>query len=328
MRNVTKNRLARHEFAYLILSHGKSDQAVRLMEAIRIGSPRSAILLHHDARSPAPDEKTLQRIGVQLVTPRISPSWGDFSLVDSMLNSISFTLENNDFDWLVVLSGQDYPLRPFTKLESELRNSSFDAFVKATPVSKGPYGFRYYMRYWALPKTRYAYRLPKSIHKTLSWAQEKLNQSNTWLRIQPSPRNSPTRLGVKVFVHPFSSTFVCYKGSQWLTLSKRAATYLVQFGQERPDILSHYRRTLIPDESYFQTVLCNAEDLHVCDDHRRFILWDDTKLAHPVTLTMQHFDAMISSGKDFGRKFDMDVDAEVLDRLDEVVIGPQQATTK
>lgn len=321
MRNDNHDRLVRHEFAYLILSHGEVDQTIRLIETIRTGSPFSAILLHHDARSPAPDERTLQRLEVQLVKPRISASWGDFSLVDAMLSGISFALENNNFDWLAVLSGQDYPLRPFPKFEGELRESSFDAYLSATPVGSSPYGFRYYMRYWALPKIQHAYLLPRSIHKAIAWAQGKLNNSNTLLRVQSGPRRSPTRLGIKAFDHPFSSTFVCYKGSQWMTLSRRASSYLVAFGQNNPGVLKYYRRTLIPDESYFQTVLCNSENLKVCYDDRRFILWNDASPAHPVTLTMLDFNAMISSGKDFGRKFDVNVDAQVLDRLNDVVIN-------
>lgn len=321
IRNDKHGTLARHEFAYLILSHGEVDQTIRLIETIRTGSPLSAILLHHDARSPAPDDRTLQRLEVQLVKPRISASWGDFSLVDAMLSGISFALENNNFDWLAVLSGQDYPLRPFPQFEGELRVSSFDAYVSATPVDSSPYGFRYYMRYWALPKIRHTYLLPRSIHKAIGWAQGKLNQSNTLLRIQSGPRRSPTQLGIKAFDHPFSSTFVCYKGSQWMTLSRRASSYLVDFGQNHPEVLKHYRRTFIPDESYFQTVLCNADNLRVCHDNRRFILWNDSSPGHPVTLTMQNFDAMISSSKDFGRKFDLKVDAEVLARLNDVVIN-------
>lgn len=320
--------MPRHEFVYLVLSHSKADQLSRLLQTIRAGSPGSAILVHHDAKSLAPDESALRGLRAQLVTPRISATWGDFSLVEAVLNSIAYALSTIDFDWLVVLSGQDYPLRPFPTFESELRNSSYDAFVKASPVSNGPYGFRYYMRYWKLPKIWYTHRLPRSIQKILGWSQKKLNQKNTWLRIQPGPKNTPTRLGIGIFNHPFSDTFVCHKGSQWFTLSKRAAAYLIQFGQERSDVLNHYRRTLIPDESYFQTVLWNAKDLQVCDDHRRFILWDDAKLAHPVMLTMQHFNSMIRSGKDFGRKFDMAVDGEVLDALDRVVLGPQQAELK
>jgi len=64
------NGLPRHEFVYLILSHNKLEQLLRLIKAIRFGSPNSAILLHHDAKGTLPDLATLNEIGgVYLVEP-------------------------------------------------------------------------------------------------------------------------------------------------------------------------------------------------------------------------------------------------------------------
>jgi len=45
----------------------------------------------------------------------------------------------------------------------------------------------------------------------------------------------------------------------------------------------------------------------------RFMNWDGY---HPKTLRMDDLDSMRASGKLFARKFDIDVDAAVLDELD------------
>lgn len=311
----------RHAFVYCILSHGKLDQMLRLVHTIRRGSPQSAILIHHDAKSPPPPESLLEQLGARLVVPRISATWGDFTLVEAMQNCIHHARAHIDFDWFVMLSGQDYPLRPLEESEDGLRHAPYDAFVRASPVTAGPYAFRYYLRYWKLPKFRYTHRVPKALTRILETSRNIVNRKCQRIRIQPGQNGAPPRIGVWIFGHPFTSEFVCHKGSQWLTLSSRAVDYLCQFENDRPDITAHFRRTLIPDESYFQTILCNASALRTCDDHRRFILWDDAKLAHPVTLSMKHFHAMVQSGKDFGRKFDMTVDAQVLDALDSVILA-------
>lgn len=290
------------------------------MRTIRMGSPESAILIHHDAKSPPPPEAMLQELGAALVTPRVSAAWGDFSLVEAMRYGINYAREHIDFDWFVMLSGQDYPLRPLDVSEEELRRSSYDAFVRASPVDDGPYAHRYYLRYWKFPSFPYTHRLPRLLIRLLQKSRQLLNQKCHWIRIQPGSKGAPSRVGVGLIGHPFSSTFVCHKGSQWVTLSRRAIDYLCRFEVDRPEVLNHYRRTFIPDESYFQTILCNASELRVCDDHRRFILWDDAKLAHPITLSMTHFDSMVHSGKDFGRKFEMAIDSEILDALDKVVL--------
>jgi hypothetical protein len=317
--------LPRHEFVYCILSHGKLDQALRLMRTIRMGSPESAILIHHDAKSPPPDDSVLRELGAVSVKPRVSATWGDFSLVEAMRSGIHYAREHIDFDWLVMLSGQDYPLRPIEKSEEDLRRSPHDAFVRASPVMSGPYAFRYYLTYWKLPRFSYTHRVPKPLYRILEISRDLVNRKCRRIRIQPGQNGAPARLGIGIFGHPFSCGFVCHKGSQWLTLSRRATDYLCRFEIDRPDVMDHYRQTLIPDESYFQTILCNASELRICDDHRRFILWDDVKLAHPVTLSMKHFHAMVQSGKDFGRKFDMTVDAQVLDALDSVVLASRHS---
>lgn len=314
----------RHDFVYCILSHGKLDQMLRLVRTIRMGSPESAILIHHDVKAAPPAEYLLKQVGASLVAPRVSATWGDFSLVEAMRNCIHYARAHIDFDWFVMLSGQDYPLRPIVESENDLRRATHDAFVRASPVMAGPYAFRYLLRYWKLPRFPYAHRVPHPLTRVLQTSRELVNRKCKWIHIQPGHNGAPSRVGVGIFGNPFSSTFVCHKGSQWLTLSKRAVDYVCQFEMDRPDVMAHYRRTLIPDESYFQTILCNAGELRICDDHRRFILWDDAKLAHPITLSMKQFDAMIQSGKDFGRKFDMATDAEVLDALDRVVLASRR----
>lgn len=313
--------LPRHEFVYLVLSHGESPQLLGLLRTLRKGSPASAIVLHHDAKFACPARDVLDSLGVRLVQPRVAVQWGDASHVDAVLQSLSFTLRELEFDWLALISGQDFPIRPLDTVEAELRGAPFDAFVRAAPVAQAGYGERYFLRYWKLPRFRYWHRVPRQFRKILSWLRQQLNQGQRILRIEGGPRNSPVRIGVFAVSHPFRKGFVCYKGSDWFTLSRRAVQYLVTFGRDHPRVLAHYRRTVLPSESYFQTVLWNARELRVCNDNRRTIIWDESRLAHPVTLRMEHLGELIRSGGDFARKFDAAVDARVLDALTEIVLA-------
>jgi len=317
--NTPPYQLPHHEFVYLIFSYGKADQLYRLIRTLRAGSPDAAILLHHDAKGVQLDEAALSGLGggIYMVKPPVLVTWGDATQLDAILRSISFALQNLAFSWLTVLSAHDYPLRPLATIESELRNSPFDAFVKAAPAP-AQYRVRYYMQYRPLPRFRYAHRLPRRLSVAMDWLRAEFNRRQSLVRIEGGPRGTARRLGIRTRRHPFSEDFVCYKGSDWFTLSRRAASYLIAFNQNRPEVLEHYRHTFIPSESYYQTVLCNAKELKICNDHRRFIVWEDTK-SHPNTLTIHDLDDMIMSGKDWGRKFDMTVDTAVLDALDRIV---------
>ncbi|MEM6579670.1 MAG: beta-1,6-N-acetylglucosaminyltransferase [Pseudomonadota bacterium] len=308
----------RSRFAYLVLAYEKNTQLIRLLKVIRSASPDAIILLHFDAKYEAPDPSHLDALGVELVEPRTSVMWGDISHVTAVLNSLEYALQRFTFEWMSVISGQDYPVRPLATIERELSCSRFDAYVRADPVSE--YRSRYYLRYLSLPNLRIAHRIPLRIRRFFKQAKIQINKRQSLFRFEGGLRGTPFKLGVPRLRTPFSEKFVCYKGSDWFTLSFQAAGYLAEYSRENASVLEYYRHTIIPSESYFQTVLYNAGQLKVCNDNRRFILWDTANLAHPVVLASQHVEEIVQSNKDFARKFDAKVDAGPINRLDEIVV--------
>ena len=312
---------ARQAFVYLVLSHGDPEQALRLLQTLRRASPSSALFMHHDAKAGRLPDDRIRALGVSLVEPRIRVFWGTYSLLESILVAIRQILASGDFQWLVILSGQDYPIRPLAQIEADLLGSPYDAFVRATASDGAGYAYRYEMQYFMLPRWASFRGLPHRVDKLLVAAREAVNARSGWLRIQPRPRGLPTMLGVRSMRHPFTQGLTSYKGSTWMNLSQQAARAVIECGDQRPELLNHYRRTFMPDESYLQTVLFNAQGLRILNDHKRFTAWDPSHLAHPLTLGMQHFDAMRQSGQDFARKFDPAFDAGVLDRIDREILS-------
>jgi hypothetical protein len=131
------------------------------------------------------------------------------------------------------------------------------------------------------------------------------------LRVRPSG----VLLGRPARRVPFTDAMPCRRGQDWLTLSRRAAEALHRAAVERPDRLAHYRRTVLPTESFPHTVLWAEPGMRFSGDSRRLVRFAPGS-ANPATLTTGDFDAIVASGTDFARKFDATVDAEVLDRLD------------
>lgn len=302
------------DVAYLVCAYHKPGQLLRLIRALRTGSPRAAIFLHWDAKAGTPPGPELAALDMALIEPRVPVYWGDGSLVRAMLHSLSHARNQVDFRYIAFLSGQDYPLRPLAAIERDTLASGVHAFMEADRGHE--YSHPYLYRYWRLPRFPYAYRVPAPIWRAIDGLRRGLNRLQPFLRIEWSPRKQPSRLGIR-WPAPFGPRFPCHFGSDWFTLSRRAADYLLSFAAQRPDVTKHYTRTLIPSESFFATVLASAEGLNVVlDDNRRFILWTSNHAAHPTTLTMAHFEAMVTSGKDVGRKFEMDQDSAVPDALD------------
>ena len=76
----------------------------------------------------------------------------------------------------------------------------------------------------------------------------------------------------------------------------------------------YFGRRAVPEESYYQTILCNS-GLQIDRHNRRFEVWEGG--AHPQWLTSAHLEEMFASGCHFARKFRPD--EPVLDQIDEAL---------
>ena len=118
---------------------------------------------------------------------------------------------------------------------------------------------------------------------------------------------------------PFSEQIRCFAGGQWFSANQRAAEYIIQFHSQKIALTSHYRRRMFADESYFQTILANAPHLNLKNDDYRYVDWS-TQGAHPKTMVMEDLPNLLTSSCHFARKFDIDVDSNILDQLDTITL--------
>jgi len=65
----------------------------------------------------------------------------------------------------------------------------------------------------------------------------------------------------------------------------------------------------------------NNPELKIRNDNMRYIRWSGPKVPHPDTLGAGDYDHIISSKKHFARKFDINVDAEILGLLDQHILN-------
>lgn len=264
--------------AYLVFSHQYPDQVRRLLRTLRAGSPDARLLSHHQG--------PLDVAGVETV-PSGPVSWGGASQLAMLLRGMHHALRG-EFDWLVLLSGQDYPLRPLSLIEADLAASGFDAFIETAPVEpQDEFALRYLYRY-------------RRVRPLLARVARPLLP----VRVLPSGvyvgRRAKPPLPVR-------------RGSDWLTLSRRAAQAVVGADAR---VVDHFRRTILPTEALPHSVL-HASSLRLSGDTRRYTRWD-AGAAHPHLLGVEDLDAMLASGMDFARKFAPG--APVLDELDRVVL--------
>jgi hypothetical protein len=265
--------------AYLILSYTLPELVERLVAALRAGSPDAVVAVHHDDRRCALGDLDALRI------PPVAIEWGHGSQLAAVLRALRWLRSRADFDWVVLLSGQDYPIRPAAEIEAELRGADVDAFLQLAPVARWREQDEFVRRYryrWRPGSARLA-RLDPLVHvRTLP--------SGTYIGLPARPPLAP------------------YHGSDWVTLSRRAVDALLR---APAPVVDHFLHTLVPTEAFAHTVLAHS-GLRLRDDSRRFVSFAGAA-PNPRVLGLADLDAALASGGHFARKFD---DLAVLDEID------------
>jgi hypothetical protein len=314
------------KIAFLVLSHRPPTQLLRLLRSIRSQLPESPVVVHHDVFCSAIDEADLAPFGnVHLVTSAQPVGWGDYSLVDSCWKALEWMGDHLDFDWVILLSAQDYPIKPLNSLQEYLRNLDADALLRARPISELPEAQRlharqryfYHYRPSRLRPGRDRAALIRTVaRRTLKLPVDIFNNIQPWLAIYKFPDGIPWRLGYRAHRTPFTRQEPCWFGSAWFGLSRRAVDYLVEYVHEHPEYVQHLRHTVCPDESATATVICNARQLKVEPRDMHFVRWTHPESGHPDVLTADDLQLLAASPAFFARKFDIAKDAKILDELD------------
>jgi hypothetical protein len=303
---------------YYVQTHREPEQIYRLVRTLRRGSPQSIILVLHDFGAASLDWAPLADLReVHLLRSRCPHVRGRFSGQSQPLLDALAWLEDArvDYDWLVTLTGQDYPVQPLATGERRLRESGADGFLRCWDVlsaeSPGPRR-KAVRRYW------YRYR-------RLGAGAE------PWLRLlRPLSRLVPgvhlsldygPNVGLRASRHPWRNGFRCYGGWTWPSLRREAVRYLDAYLREHPALVEFYRGTMSPEESLVPTVLVNSGRFELCNDDLRFIDYRGSVKGAPRTLTVADLPALASGRYAFARKFDLAVDREVLDRIDRELLA-------
>jgi hypothetical protein len=217
-------------------------------------------------------------------------------------------------DWLINLTGQDYPLRPLAASEAELVSSGADGFMEHWPAY-GP------QSHWParLVRSRYHFRHYR-LARLPSPAQRLLRPVQALNRIQPLVRvHVAYGLAIGRPVRPPFGTgteLTLCGGSAYSSLSWPAVAYLRDYLRVRPDVVAYFRRSLSPEEVVFQTVLVSSGRFRLVPDCKRYFDFSQSRLNHPKLLTTEDLPRALASGAHFGRKFDADSHPEVVDALD------------
>lgn len=307
---------------FVILSHRSPGQLFRLCQTLGqlYGDP--PIACHHDFTQRSLDMSKFPP-NVRFVVPPITTAWANWSLIEATLAALSLLYDGADPDVFYVISAADYPTARPEKVRADLARSGADVHIDAFPLRAALRGnivvgdphLVHHRTHNNLLLGRGRYldaqvripivRLRAPPHSTTIKRYPRLGRLTKTL-----PFASP--------LSPFGQDYECYVGSQWFTGNRKAAKKLLSPSVRDRKLQHFYRSRVVPDESYFQTVLCNDRSL-LCENQTfRYADWKtDQAGAHPMELTIETIPAIVESGAHFSRKF-RECDP-VLDRIDRLL---------
>jgi hypothetical protein len=303
---------------FVILSHNNPRQLARLIHTLNRVYGNPPIICHHDVSQSAISSCEYPS-NVSFVAPSYRTGWGKWSVVLAMLAALRLLYRDADPDWFVLLSASDYPIASAEHVLSELAASKADALIDYRRVGENAES----------AAAQYGPRNPTLGHYESLGNQKVLSgrylSAELWLPIvRLSGPHSP-RIGRHTLQLPFESPnnpftldFLAYCGDHWFSGSKATASGLLNPTLKERQLQKYLRWRTVPEECYYQTVLCNRAELTVQRDTRRFAQWKGGG-AHPATLTSNDLVEMLSSGAHFAGKFNHN--DPVLDRIDDSLLN-------
>lgn len=275
------------KLAHLILAHNQPAQLERLIK--RLAHPDADIYIHLDKKTPMSQFEHLGRLpNVFFVANRVKVYWGSYNIVEATLNGFRAVLRSGKaYQFINLLSGQDYPLTSAANIHNYLSANESTAFMN-------------FLRF----DTEWTEALPR-IHE--------YHFNNLQLKGQYTLQKVVNKILPK---RVLPGNLVPVGRSQWFTVPVDCVSYILEYWDANPKLRRFIKLTWGPDEFIFQTILFNSvhKDKMVNND-LRYIDWSEGGVS-PKTLTLADAPALLASGKLFARKFDQNKDNAVLEVLD------------
>lgn len=294
--------------AFLVISHRAPSQVLRLVRVLREGES-TRVVVRHDQRRVALDAGAVEDAGGRLLADGLEVAWGDMAYAEMVLDALREIHAHEDPDWVVMVSGQDYPLRPIAELERHLAETPHQALLHdcwPLDLSAGPPPGRgeFYRRY------RYRhYRCPRRLAIACSRALRPL----AYARVMPP--GLPDLIGVRAPRLPFGPGLECMVSADWLMLERRAVASVLDFACSNRRAMRHYGHTVVPAESLFATALTADPSIGVGEAPR--LVRFQPGATHPDLLGQADVPGLVASGQLLARKFDEESDRAALDALDQ-----------
>lgn len=278
--------------AFLMQCHKNPEQINLLLEALN--HPMVDVFVHVDKKSQAIKDKITQRAGVYILPEQqcVDVQWAQYSQVEATLQLLRAAVNRGGYSHYWLISGQDYPLRPMDNILDFLEANQEANFIECSQIK--PFNKRNDVYF---PNSVIGRKLWQKVLKNL-W----IYGTGGWNKTFP------------IFKRKAPDDFKYWFGSQWWCLNSTTAQWIIDYLNEHTEYEKFFEHSLCSDECFFQTLVMNSPFANITKPYLHYIKWEKGK-SSPRTLTTIDYEELKKTEKIIARKFDIDVDTEIIERL-------------
>ena len=287
--------MAGKKHAYLIIAHNNFYTLSRLISML--DHERNDIFLHIDKKVENPPFEKLKgfvKKGRLIITKRIDVRWGHSTQVDCEMLLLKTAIKTDDYDYLHLISGVDLPIKSQEHILDFFDRNPDKQFLQVGWAEN---------HLWRLNK--FTFFVGYESNKRLFGFGENISS----IICNKFKYDRLKKYGNMKVV----------KTCNWFSITGECAKYIVS---KRHFIRKLTRHTVCADEMFLGTVIFNSPFAHQVynpepswDGHMRYIDRINNVGSSPHTLVMADKDILDSSEMLFARKFDEDVDEDIIEYI-------------
>lgn len=290
--------------AYLIIAHDQFKLLKKLLELL--DSENSDIYIHIDKKA---QEKDISNCLVNVKKSKVkqiqsySVNWGGYSLVKCTLELLKESTRTHH-DYYHLISGHDLPIKT---------HSEFDRFLELN------YGkeFIHYAKEDEIVRCNVIDRI-----QYFHWFQENLKCKNCPKKVISTILKNITLSIQRIFRIKREIEHSLQFGSQWFSITENCAKYIVQ---QEEEIEKVFKYTRCSDEMFIQMIVFESPYYKNVYDINREMKFEGclrqidfergNGKGNPYVYTLQDKEILEKSNCFFARKFDLNIDSQIVEYL-------------
>ena len=255
------------KIAYLILAHRNPRLIQKAVETLSCAG--ATFFIHIDAKFPLEPFQSIRGENVFFLEDRRSVYWGEFSQTEAIFHLMRHALAAGQFDYFVLMSGSDFPLRSGNYIQNFLQANQGGEFITLfkLPAPGMPLARINTIRHATTnPMRRFIFRALAKCGLVLG------------------------------DFHKSCPGLEPYSGHTWWALSRTACEHILNFRASRPEVARFFATTHASDEMFIHTILGNSP---FKENLRRHLVFEDWRspAPHPEMINAQHLDYFESADK-------------------------------